>query len=79
MDSWIDAIKDEHNKAIHKFLPFHSAHEGIAIIQEEFEELKMEVFVKQEDRNWERLTKEAIQLAAMSLRFLIDICETKDG
>ena len=51
--------------------PFHSAHEGLAILQEEFEELKQEVYVKH--RVDARVQEELIQLAAMCRRFYEDL------
>jgi len=70
----IELIDVEHNSAVRKFGSFCSAHEGLAIIEEEFEELKAEVFKRPAYRKGESLEKEAIQLGAMALRFLIDIC-----
>jgi hypothetical protein len=70
-------IRIEYEQASDKHSPFHSAHEGIAVIQEEFEELKAEVFKKEEERSLPVMREEATQLAAMSLRFLIDVVFTK--
>lgn len=53
--------------------PFHSAHEGISVIEEEFIELRDEVFLKESKRIPEDMIEEAKQLAAMGLRFLIDV------
>jgi len=60
-------------KDARKFHPssFHSAHEGLAILQEEFEELKAEVFLK--NRDDERIKKELVQLATMCRRFYEDL------
>ena len=74
----------EAEKAIHEIImefdratrdngSFNSAHEGYAVILEELDELKAEVWKKASDRDPELMRKEAIQVAAMALRFLVDI------
>jgi len=59
------------------YQPFNSAHEGIAIIWEEFLELQEEVFQKQSIRSITKMRKEAIQLGAMALRFVYDVCQDR--
>ena len=66
-------VEAEMARAIAKFPPFHSAHEGYAIILEELEELKTEVFKKKSERDRIRMKKEAIQVAAMAIRFVVDL------
>ena len=68
------SIMDEHKRAIGKFPPFHSAHEGLSIIREEYKELEAEVFKHHSKRELANLEKEAVHLGAMALRFLVDIC-----
>ncbi len=63
-----------------KFGPFHSSHEGFAVLHEEFDELKDEVWsneTKNPERN-QRMREEAIQVAAMALRFLTDVCHKEN-
>jgi len=67
-------VKIELSEATSKFGKFASQHEGIAVIREEYLELEKEVFKKQSEYDHNQLKKEATQLAAMAIRFLID-CE----
>lgn len=66
-------IREEHQEAIGKFPKFNNAHEGLAVILEEFEELKAEIFTKQCLYDFDKMRKEAKQLAAMAMRFMVDI------
>jgi len=72
-------IAAEANTAVTKFPPFHSAHEGFAIIHEEYLELWDEVRAMKNSihptpEQQQKARKEAIQLGAMALRFALDIC-----
>ena len=53
---------------------FHSAHEGYAVLLEEVEELKAWVWRKRQDRAASAMSKECIQVAAMAIRFIVDVC-----
>ncbi len=68
-------IEEEFHRAVNKFPTFNSEHEGLAVIWEEFEELKAEVFKKEPDR--ENMRKECIQLATMAVRFIMD-CDVEN-
>jgi hypothetical protein len=70
----LDLVATELASARQKFPPFNSAHEGYAVVLEELDELWTEIRSNQATagRN-ERMTKEAIQVAAMALRFLVDL------
>lgn len=51
-----------------------SAHEGYSVLAEEVDELWDHIKVKQGNRNIPEMTYEAVQVAAMALRFIIDVC-----
>lgn len=65
--------------ATRKFPAFNSAHEGYAVLDEEVDELWTHVKVRQGKRDVAAMRKEAIQVAAMALRFVIDICDDGRG
>ncbi len=69
----VKEIVDEYKEATQRFGAFHSAHEGYAVILEELDELKDEVFKQHPQRTKERLRAEAKQVAAMALRFMVDV------
>jgi hypothetical protein len=69
----VNLIIEEYLRATQINGPFNSAHEGYAVILEELDELWEEVRKKKADRNLDRLKKEAVQVGAMALRFLVDI------
>lgn len=74
MEGIINEVRDELIKASAKFPPMNSGHEGYAVIKEELEELWKEV--KKYPRAPKTLMrKEAVQIAAMAIRFVIDCCE----
>jgi hypothetical protein len=52
-----------------------SAHEGYAVILEELDELKDEVWKNRKTRDMAAMRKEAIQVAAMGVRFVLDVCD----
>ncbi len=64
----------ELQRATDKFGPMASGHEAVAVIEEEFMEFRSAVFwgVDQKGRPSDPRT-EAIQLAAMALRYLRDV------
>lgn len=59
--------------------PFNSAHEGFAVLLEEVDELKAHVWMKQSRRDLEAMRAEAIQVAAMALRFAAEVCTEERG
>ena len=56
-----------------KYGAFCSPHEGLAVILEEYEELKAEVFKNFTVRTQEEMRKEASHIAAMAVRFMTDL------
>lgn len=62
-------ILEELTKATEKFGPFNSMHEGYAVILEELDELWDEIKLN----NLNKAREEAVQVAAMAIRFLCDL------
>ncbi len=69
VDTAISLVRAELDRAQAKFAAFHSGHEGYAVMREELEELWDEI--KRNDPH--RATVEAVQVAAMALRYLVDL------
>lgn len=72
----INEVDTELAWAVSKFPAMNSAHEGYAVIAEELDELWEHVRGKQGSRNKDGMRKEAIQVAAMAIRFVLDICDS---
>ena len=62
----------ELDSARRKFAPFNSPHEGKAVIEEELDELWKHV--KENTGRTVAAKTEAIQLAAMAIRYALDLC-----
>lgn len=58
---------------------FNSAHEGFAVLKEEVDELWDQVKINQKKRDIEKMRSEAIQVAAMAIRFAADVCNEEVG
>jgi hypothetical protein len=71
--------EEEMKKARAKFAPMNSAHEGFAVLYEEFDELKAHVWMNQSKRDLTAMRQEAIQVAAMALCFAAEICNEERG
>lgn len=72
-------VFDEVYTATEKWPPFNSAHEGYGVLLEEVDELWDHVKTSQKKRNLEEMKKEAIQVAAMAVRFALEICNEERG
>lgn len=69
----------EASLAMAKWPAYNSAHEGYGVLAEEFAELIEHVFTKQENRDLAAMRKEAIQVAAVALRFAAELCDEERG
>ena len=70
MHGIIFLVERELDRAEEKFFRFNSAHEGFAVLKEEVDEL-WEV-IKDKPAHPNKMKAEAIQVAAMAIRFLKD-------
>lgn len=73
-----DASKELASAMVH-FPPLNSAHEAFAVLKEEVDKLWDHVKTSQKLRDIAAMRKEAIQVAAMALRFAQDICDWGRG
>ena len=73
MEDIVDEVCAELIRAVGRYPTFASGHEGWAVIREEMDELWDEVRKRNSDPD--RMRAEAIQVAAMGIRFVLDVCE----
>jgi hypothetical protein len=71
----LNEIEDEVSRAEAKWPPMNSAHEAYAVLLEEVDELKSHIWTNQKRRDIAEMRKEAIQVAAMAVRLIRDICD----
>jgi len=74
----MNEILREYHKASLSNGPFHSVHEGYAVMLEEMDELWDEVKKKKVKRSTRLMALEAKQIGAMALRFMVDMCKEED-
>lgn len=77
-DATAAAFKEASN-AMDNWPAMNSAHEGYAVLAEEVDELWDHVKTNQKRRDIVEMRKEAIQVAAMALRFAVEICNEERG
>ncbi|RJR31878.1 MAG: hypothetical protein C4574_00565 [Candidatus Latescibacterota bacterium] len=70
-------IKNELSWAEKKFGGFASAHEGYGVILEELDELWHEIKNNKSVGSIRRMRDEAIQVAAMAVKFIATVCDTQ--
>lgn len=66
---------DEALRARRLYKPYASPHEGYGILMEEVAELFDEIRKKEKDRDLDAMRKEATQVAAVALRFIVELTE----
>jgi NTP pyrophosphatase (non-canonical NTP hydrolase) len=67
------AIRAEVDRAQAKYPSFNSTHEGYAVLLEEVDELWDEVKKNSKNQDMNKMRTEALQVAAMAVRFLVEL------
>ena len=70
----LNAIETEYYRAIKLYSNFHSNHEGYAVIKEEIDELWDAIKKTKSTVGNEKIRDELIQIGAMVVRYLNDLC-----
>jgi hypothetical protein len=78
LETLLEEVRSELTRATERYPAFNTAHEGYAVLLEEVDELKTHVWMRQGLRITHAMRAEAVQVAAMALRFALDICSTED-
>ena len=79
LDDVLAEIGAEVASAEDKWPPLNSAHEAYAVLLEEVDELKEHVWTNQKRRDLTAMRHEAVQTAAMAVRFIRDVCDRQRG
>lgn len=75
LEEVLSQVQGEVSAAEAKWPAFNSAHEGFAVLDEERDELWDHVKTNQKRRDIPAMRAEAIQVAAMAVRFVRDVCD----
>lgn len=78
-DEVLNHVLNELEQAQENWAPFNSQHEGYGVLAEEFDELWDEIKLNQKKRDLHKTYREAIQLAAMAMRFAIEVTDEESG
>jgi NTP pyrophosphatase (non-canonical NTP hydrolase) len=70
-------VAEEVRRAERKHEPMNSPHEGWSVIFEELEELREHI--RADTGRSGAARKEAIQIAAMGIRYVLNLCTTRDA
>lgn len=73
LDRAIGHIEAEYDRARKRHAPMRGAHEGYAVLLEEMDELWEEVKRREPDSS--AMRDEAVQVAAMALAFIVEVCD----
>lgn len=68
---FLKLVQEEIERSRQKHGNLHSAHEGLGVLEEEFWELKLEVFKNKHDK--QAMLSELVQVAAMCAKMATDI------
>lgn len=79
MNQNLDAILDELKSRKSSWPKYNSPHEGLAVIGQEFDDLKREVYIKPSRRDLEKMRESALNLAQAAIRFLTEVCDENSG
>jgi len=74
IDYALNQLRTELIKAMTKHAPMHSPHEGISVIREELD-VELWAHVCADTGRTPEARKEAMQVAAMGLRYALDLCD----
>lgn len=79
MEAILADIRQELKTAMAKWPAMNSAHEGYGVLLEEVDELWDHVKTNQKKRDLVAMKKEAVQVAAMAIRFAVEVCNEERG
>lgn len=78
LEDTLPAIGAELRRAL-SWPAMNSAHEGYGVLLEEVDELWDWVKTKQKNRDLKAMRTEALQIAAMAIRFAVEVCNEETG